>query len=120
MDGFNINDNIPYVSNTETHFADDTTTNYTRLEDTGGSGITLINANGWQTTLEQTQRGFLPSAVGGGYSTYITNYYYQAANWRVAALGGNADSGATAGFFCWYLYTSSGSRYPDFSGRLCF
>ena len=121
MDGFNINDNIPYVSNTETHFADGTDTNYTRLEDTGGSGVTLINANGYQTTLEQIQRGFLPSAaVGGSSSTYITDYYYQAADWRGARLGGYADDGATAGFFYWTLGNSSGGRSRRISGRLCF
>ena len=94
MDGFNINDNIPYVSNVEAEFADGTATNYTRLEDTSGSGVTLINANGYQTTLEQIQRGFLPSAVGGGCSTYITDYYYRDTAWRVARLGGSASRGA--------------------------
>jgi len=83
VDGFNINDNIPYVNNTEAQFADGIATNYTRLEDTGGSGVTLINANEYQTTLEQIQRGFLPSAaVGGSSSTYITDFYYQTAGWR--------------------------------------
>ena len=121
VDGFNINDNIPYVSNTETDFADDTDTNYTRLTDTGGSGITLINAGGWQTTLEQTKGGFLPSAVGGGSSsTYITDYYYQAADWRVAALGGDAYYGDVAGFFYWALSAASTADDVDFGSRLCF
>ena len=121
VDGFNINDNIPYVNNTEAQFADGTATNYTRLEDTGGSGVTLINADGYQTTLEQIQRGFLPSAVVGGSSlTYITDYHYQAAGWRVAYLGGYAHYGSQAGFFCWRLSSSSGYRYRSISGRLCF
>ena len=119
VDGFNINDNIPYVSNTETDFADDTDTNYTRLTDTGGSGITLINANGYQTTLEQTKGGFLPSAVGGSSSTYITDYYYQAAGWQVAVFGGNAIVGVYAGVFYWYLYYVSGLDAVYISGRLC-
>ena len=103
IDGFNIYDNIPYVSNTETDFADDTATAYTRLTDTGGSGITLYNANDYQSTLEQTKGGFLSSAGGGGTNTYITDYYYQAADWRVTRFGGSAADTGVAGAFYWYL-----------------
>ena len=120
VDGINVNDNIPYVSNTETDFADDTDTNYTRLTDTGGSGITLHNVNGWQTTLEQTKGGFLPSAVGGSSSTYITDYYYQAADWRVARLGGHANYGDSAGFFYWYLYRTSTVDATSIGSRIAF
>ena len=107
IDGFNIYDNIPYVSNVGTDFADDTATGtggtYTRLTDTGGSGITLYNANDYQSTLEQTKGGFLPSAGGGGTNTYITDYYYQAADWRVAKFGGYATFAGIAGAFFWDL-----------------
>jgi hypothetical protein len=120
VDGFNINDNIPYVSNNRTHFADDTATNYTRIEDSAGSGITLINANGYQTSLEQTMRGFLPSAVGGALNTYVTDYYYQSTGWRVAILGGSANYGATAGFFFWGLDVSSGSAGRSIAARVCY
>jgi len=119
-DGFNINNNIPYVSNTDTDFADDTITNYTQLEDTGGSGITLVAVNDYQKTLEQTKRGFLPASVGGGVSTYITDYYYQNTGWRVASLGGDAYDGGKAGFFFWYLYYSSSIGHADIGGRVCF
>ena len=115
-----FNDNIPYVSNTETDFADDTDTNYTRLTDTGGSGITLHNADGYQTTLEQTKGGFLPSAVGGSSNEYITDYYYQAAGWCVARLGGSASNGDTAGFFCWYLNLASDSDNVAIGSRLAY
>ena len=120
VDGFNINGNIPYVNNTETDFADDTDTAYTRLTDTGGSGITLYNANGYQTTLEQTKGGFLPSAVGGSGSTYITDYYYQNPGWRVARFGGGASGGVVAGVFCWNLDSALGRDHVNLSGRLCF
>ena len=121
VDGFNINDGIPYVSNVETDFADDTDTNYYRLEDTGGSGITLPQgANDYQSTLEQIVDGFLPSALEGSSDTYITDYYYQAADWRVAGLGGHANIGLAAGVACWFL--SAASAYDDVAigGRLCF
>ena len=121
VDGFNINNNIPYVSNTDTQFADDTTTNYTRLEDTGGAGITLVAVTGYQTTLEQIDRGFLPSAVGGSDATYITDYYYQNDDgWRVARWGGHASHGGAAGFFCWFLYYSSSDASLRIGGRVCF
>jgi len=94
VDGININDNVPYVSNNDTDFADGVTTNYTDL------GITLQNTNGWQNTLEQQDRGFLPASVGAAANTKITDYYYQAAGWRVVRLGGDAHNGAAAGAFC--------------------
>jgi len=123
VDGFNINDGIPYVSNVETDFADDTDTNYYRLEDTGGSGITLPQGvNDYQKTLEQIKDGFLPSAVGDGAtsSTYITDYYYQAAGWRVAVLGGDANDGLVAGVAFWTLYIAAASDFASLGGRLCF
>ena len=120
VDGFNINGNIPYVSNNRTHFADDTATNYTQIEDSAGSGITLINADGYQTSLEQTMRGFLPSAVGGALNTYVTDYYYQSTGWRVARLGGSASDGTVAGFLDWGLINSSGAAARNIAARVCY
>ncbi|MFH2030953.1 MAG: hypothetical protein ABIJ40_10110, partial [Bacteroidota bacterium] len=114
VDGFNTNDNIPYFSNTDTDFADDTLANY------DVPGVTLINANGWQNTLEQIRHGFLPASVGAGSTTKITDYYYQAAGWSVAALGGGAADGAAAGAFCWSLGDASSVVYASIGGRLCF
>jgi len=76
---------------------------------------------GYQTTLEQIDRGFLPSAVGGSDATYITDYYYQNDDgWRVAALGGNAAVGGEAGFFYWVLSVSSSNDYVSIGGRITF
>lgn len=113
-DGININANVPYVSNKDTDFADDTATNYTAL------GVTLINADGWQNTLEQVDRGFLPASVGAASTTKITDYYYQAADWRVVRLGGSAYGGASAGAF--YLSAGSASSALDqpIGGRISF
>ena len=120
IDGININGNIPYVCNTETDFADDTATAYTRLTDTGGSGITLHNGDGYQTTLEQTKGGFLPSAVGGSSSTYITDYYYQSTGWRVVKFGGSASLGSYAGAFYVYANYASSVGGAHLGGRLCY
>lgn len=114
VDGINVNNNIPYVSNTDIQFADNTTTNYTDL------GITLINADGWQASLEQTRRGFLPASVGASSSTKITDYYYQNTGWRVAALGGYSYNGALAGAFCLDVYDASSSVDRKIGARLAF
>jgi len=117
VDGININDNVPYVSNTDTDFADDTVTDYTDL------GITLPNTNGYQKTLEQQSRGFLPASVGGtgvGSSTYITDYYLQSIDWRVVLLGGHAHYGASAGVAYWALTYPSLLAYVYLGARLTY
>jgi hypothetical protein len=111
VDGFNINDNVPYVCNVDTNFANGTATNYTAL------GVTLANVNGYQVTLEQIARGFLPASVGGSSSTYVTDYYYQGTGWRVAKLGGSASNGASAGAAYWHLDHSSASAYRHIGSR---
>ncbi len=111
VDGININSNVPYVCNNDTQFADDTVTNYTSL------GVTLANSDGYQVALEQIARGFLPVSVGGSSSTYITDYYYQAAGWREARLGGYAIDGPKAGICCWRL-SSSGHFSSALTARL--
>lgn len=120
VDGFSINGNIPYVSNTDTDFDDDDDTDYTRLEDVNGDGITLHNSDGYQVTLEQINRGFFPSSVGGSSSTYITDHYYQAAGWRVAELGGRATDGVLAGIFEWNLSNASTVDAVNVGSRLTF
>jgi len=114
VDGINVNANVPYVSNTDTDFADDTATDYTSL------GITLGAVNGYQMTLEQQGRGFLPASIGGASNTYITDYYYQAAGWRVARLGGNARYGLVAGVAYWTLAFAAADDDVNVGGRLCF
>ena len=116
-DGININNNAPYVSNNDTDFADDTVTNYTDL------GITIANdaASGYQNTLEQQDRGFLPATCTGATSTTkVTDYYWQAAGWRVVMLGGNANYGASAGAFCLRADYGSASVYLYIGVRLAF
>ena len=114
VDGININANVPYVSNVDTDFADDTATGYTNL------GVILVAANGYQATLEQISRGFLPASVGGSSSTKITDYYYQSAGWRVFMLGGYACNSADAGVFCAALTSASSYAIVNIGGRLAF
>jgi len=112
IDGINIYDYVPYVCNDDTHFADNTSVNYTSL------GVTLASSNGWQKTLAQTARGFLPTSVGGSSSTYITDYYYRNTGWRGAQVGGTASVDEYCGIAYWYLATSSSNIYRYAVGRL--
>lgn len=112
VDGFNINNNQAYVSNTRANFADDTATNYDSL------GAPMVASNGWVTNVQQLEFGFLPSAVGGSSTTYLADYYYQNTGWRVAFLGGHATNGAYAGAFYWGLHNASGYLGRTIGGRL--
>ena len=115
VDGINVNNQVPYVSNDDTVFADDTATDYTDL------GITLINSDGWQKTLEQTARGFLPASVGGSSSTYLTDSYIgDASDWNVVHLGGNVTDGYEAGVCYWVTVDPSGLSTEWLSSRLSF
>ena len=113
VDGINVNSNVPYVSNTRASFADDTATGYTSL------GVTLSNADGWQSTLAQISRGFLPLTVGSSSSTKITDYYWQSTGWRVVLAGG-AYNGAYDGAFSLHAYYGSGDATSIIGGRLSY
>ena len=121
-DGFNINNNIPYLCNNPANFADDTATNYTRAVDVLAADITMIGADGYQNFLAKTGRGFLPTSVAApaDASHKITDYYYQGAGWRVALSGGSAFNGTLAGGF--YLLCCNAAAYltRNFGGRLVF
>lgn len=112
VDGVNFNTGQTYVSNTRSNFADDTATGYDIL------GAPNVATNGWQTDVQQLPFSFLPSAVGGSSSTYLGDYYYYAAGWRVAFLGGNADSGASDGPFCLAASNASANPYRSVGARL--
>ena len=112
VDGINIEDHIPYVCNDDTYFADDTKINYTSL------GVTLSSSNGYQKTLAQIARGFLPATIGGSSSTYITDYYYQGTGWRTARFGGGANNDTNAGITFWILNDFSGNTNRNGTGRL--
>jgi hypothetical protein len=101
VDGYKVNNNIPYLCNNFANFSDaESTTNYTNPTDVNGAAITMHNADGYQGTLELTGRGFFPASITGGDATHkITDYYYQAAGWRVVISGGTANYAADDGAF---------------------
>lgn len=117
MDGINTNGSNAYVSNNDSNWADDTSTNYTDLS------ITLPSSDNYQITLQQISRGFIPATVGGSSSTYICDYYYQdvaGADWRVAELGGIAYQDAMDGVFFLLVAYASSHNNVAIGGRLCF
>jgi hypothetical protein len=116
VDGINIQNNIPCVSD-HSFQSDLFTTPYASL------GITLCQTDGWETNISINNTysyPFLPSTVGGSSSTYLTDYYYQASGNRIALLGGDWSDGALAGGFCWAGHIGSSFVYQGIGGRLLF
>jgi len=114
VDGININNNIPYVTNNSVNWVDDTSTNYTN------TNVTLANTNGYQVTLVNSDRVILPASIGGSSTTFITDYYYQSSGWHIAFFGGHADDGAACGFWYWALIFSIGASDRTIGSRLAF
>lgn len=114
MDGINTNNNRSYVCNVAANLADDTSTNYTDI------GVSNVASNGYQATLLNIARGFLPASVGADSATKITDSYYQNTGWRVAYSGGYAISTGTAGAFLAYLARDSSYSISSVGSRLCF
>ena len=114
VDGFNINANVPYVSNNSAVWIDDTSVGYDYL------GVTMPSSDGWQSTLVNSARVMLPATVGAASTTKITDYYYQNTGWRVAFFGGDATDGASAGAFDWILDGGSGYASQAVGARLSF
>ena len=114
VDGFNILSYVPWVSNNDSYFADDVSTNYIQLSNA------LATTSNYQTNLKDLNGAFLPSSVGGSSSTYITDYFYIAGGTCVAGFGGSANNGAIAGAFFWTCNNDSSSRSRKIGARLAF
>ena len=114
LDGINTTDRRSWVCNVVANLADDTTTNYTDI------GVNNVATNGYQSTLLNISRGFLPGAIGADASTKIGDYYHQAAGWRVAASGGVASNGLSDGGFFLYLNAAAALLDAYIGARVCF
>jgi hypothetical protein len=99
VDGINIQERVPFISNNPALFADDVFTG--SYISALPAGITMSSSNGYQDTLAQTGTGFFPASVenGASSSTKITDYYYQNTGNRVVRLGGSAGNVSHAGAF---------------------
>lgn len=114
LDGINTNNRRSYVCNVAANLADDTSTNYTDI------GVSNVATSGYQATLLNISRGFLPASVGADSATKITDYYSQNTGWRVAYSGGYAVDSGTAGAFYLRLHYDSSSSSSAIGSRLCF
>jgi hypothetical protein len=117
VDGININTHQAYVTsrNQRSYYADDTMTNHTAY------GALLGVADGWVTNIVPESSSFLPSSVGGGSSTYLTDYYRQTATgYQAAVFGGCVDNGSSAGVFFWIVNVFSALAFRNLGARLAF
>ena len=67
----------------------------------------------------------MPSAVGGGSTTYFCDYFYTSipdsgVSERGVLFGGRANNGAYAGFVYAYTYYTASPAYAYFGSRLCY
>ena len=102
IDGVNIQERKYFINSNPATFADDVFTG-----DYVDSGITSVATSGYVSNLVPSKKGFVASAVAGSDSTYIPDYFYQAAGSMVVLFGGNAVYGLRAGGFC--LSANSGA-----------
>ena len=104
IDGVNVQERKYFINSNPATFADDVFTG-----DYVDSGITSVATNGYVSNLVPSKKGFVASAVAGSNSTYIPDYFYQAAGSMVVVFGGTADLGLKAGGF--YLYADYGASF---------
>jgi len=118
VDGINIQDRVPFISNNPALFADDTFTG--SYISALPAGITMASSTGWQNTLTQTGTGFFPASVGAGSSTKITDFYWQQAGNRGVMLGGTATTGSSSGAFSLWESSASSDSIVDVGSVLAF
>ena len=102
IDGVNVQERKYFINSNPATFADDVFTG-----DYVDSGITSVATNGYVSNLVPSKKGFVASAVAGSDSTYIPDYFYQAAGSMIVLFGGYAGAGLAAGGF--FLYASIGA-----------
>ncbi len=109
IDGINVQDYKVFLNQNPSTFADDVFTgNYIN------SGVTVPVASA--NYVKKISSNFLPTAIGGSSSTYITDGFWSTSGNRVAFFGGDAYYGLLDGAFCLalnslssYLHVSVGS-----------
>lgn len=121
VDGINFNNREIWVCNNPSQYADDISTNYTKLS------YNLINNTGYITELGIDQEGnkhiMLPFNSGGSNSTYYPDYVNGNINnrtWRVLNIGGGLQGNSDAGLFCSYGDFGSTNSHDRVGSRLLY
>jgi hypothetical protein len=116
VDGINIKDHLAYICKDHSKYASDKFDGdykplaYTNC-DTNGNPKTL--------GLDVDEPFFrFPTAIGGGTSTYMCDYYWQNTGNRVALVGGNFNFGAIDGLWCWGLGDTSSLAHWNIGARV--
>jgi hypothetical protein len=116
VDGINIIDNQGWVAKNAAEYASNVfAAPYERL------GYVNSNANGYPIEMGHDPAlpfAEFPKTVGGGTTTFYSDYYYQNTGQRIALFGASWDNGATAGVSYWALFNSSGDASWTLGGRL--
>lgn len=116
VDGINIKDHLAYICKDHSKYVSDKFDgDYKPL------AYTNADANGWAKTLGlDVDEPFFrfPTAIGGGSSNYMSDYYYQNTGNRVALVGGNFNNEAYSGLWSWSFGNTSSSANWNFGCRV--
>lgn len=104
VDGINVQNYKVYLNQNPSTFASDVFTG-----DYVDSGVTVPAASA--SYIKKISGNFLPTALGGSSSTYITDGFWSDTGNRIAFFGGDASAGSLDGVFC--LYVSDLSSYSS-------
>lgn len=108
-----------YVSNNKTYYNNNNRNGMTLLCNATNIGNTN---EGYSSNIENCI-GFIPSSVGAGSTTKITDYYWQystnGGGWRVPLFGSRSDNGGMAGVFALYSNDGWSTVWVTISARLC-
>lgn len=114
IDGINFSDYAAWISLDNANFKDDTTSGYTY------TGVTLPTSN-YIKFLRYSSIcpwGFLSNESGGSETTYIPDYVYSNAGWRVLSVGGDYGNASNAGLFCFSGSNASSNTHKLVGARL--
>ena len=107
-----------YATGNKAHYNAASAVNMDLIVNNTNLGVTNV---GYASNLENCV-GFIPSAVGAGSTTKITDYYWQYSvngGWRAPFFGGCSAGGACAGAFCLDVNSSPSAVLVDVGSRLC-
>ena len=117
VDGVNFYNRLLYICMNPEDYADDTSTGYI------DTGLSMVSGNSFISDIHHSEDYpwlFLPAAQQGDSSSYIPDYAYSNAGWRVLRVGGNYYYGEVAGLFYFSASYTSTNADANFGARLLF